>query len=404
MTNTPNRAGVPTVRLILILGTLSAFGPLTTDLYLPALPTIAQEFASPHVHQSMAIYFFGLALGQLFYGPLSDRVGRRPPLLFGCGLYTLATLGCALAPNMESLIALRLLQALGASVGMVTTLSVVRDLFDVRDSARVLSYLMLVMGVAPVLAPLLGGQILLYGDWRMVFGLLVVYGLVCIGLVAFALPESLPPSRRTKTPLSAVLPDYLRLLTDLRFQRFALPQSLMGAGFFAYLSGASLVFIGVYGVSAQNFGFVFGLNAFGLIAAAQLNTWLLGRYTGTQILTRSMAVMAVASVLLVVAASSGLGGMWAVWGLLFVCIAGSGLVRPNALAAVLAPYPERAGLASSLLGALGTGVGALAGAVLGLFPFKSALPLAIVIAAAYVLAVVIFWGIRWLYPAEGERE
>ena len=398
MINTPNRTGIPTTRLILILGTIAAYGPLTTDLYMPAMPTIARELDSSQVQQSMAIYFLGLAVGQMIYGPISDRIGRKRPLLFGCGLYVLASLGCAFAPNMESLIIFRLLQALGASVGMVTTLSIVRDVFEVQQSSRVLSYLMLVMGVAPILAPLLGGQILLYSSWRVIFLLLTVFGIVCVTLVLLALPETHPTERRNPNPLSTVFADYMHLLLDLRFLRYGLPQSLMGAGFFTYLAGASLVFIEVYGVSAQNFGFVFGLNAIGLIGAAQLNAFLLGRTSSFFILTRAMAVMVLASLLLVAVVLSGFGGMVGVWIMLFICVAGSGLVRPNAQAAAMAPFPERAGLASSLLGGLGTGVGALAGALLSFFHAQSALPMAVIIASAYTLALLIFWGIRLIFP------
>lgn len=392
----------PTVsrnRLILILGILSAYGPLSTDLYMPALPTIGRELHSLHVQQTMAVYFFGLAVGQLFYGPISDRIGRKRPLLFGCVLYSLACLGCALAPNMESLIAFRLLQALGASVGMVTTLSIVRDVFEFRESGKVLSYLMLIMGAAPILAPLLGGQILLYSSWRFIFVLLTLFGLTCLALVAFGLPETLREQSRNRSPLSTIFADYLRLLVDVRFLSYALPQSLMGAGFFTYLSGASPVFIGVYGVSPQHFGFIFGLNAIGLIGASQLNNRLLNSLPGRLILIRAMIVMVVAALSLVAVAYSGFGGMIGLWTVLFFCVALNGLVRPNAQAAVMAPFPERAGLASSLLGALGSGVGALAGSLLSLFKGESALPMALIIAAAYSLALLIFWGIRALYPA-----
>lgn len=399
MINTPKRAGVPTGQLILILGILSAYGPLSTDLYMPALPTIGREFHTDHVQQTMAVYFFGLAIGQLFYGPISDRVGRKGPLLFGCSLYALACLGCTLAPNLESLIIFRLLQSLGASVGMVTTLSIVRDVFEVRESGKVLSTLTLIMGAAPILAPLLGGQILLFSSWRFIFLLLTLFGLTCVALVAFRLPETLSDERRNRSPLTTIFSDYARLLVDLRFLSYALPQSLMGAGFFTYLSGASLVFIGVYGVSAQNFGFIFGLNSIGLIVSSQLNNWLLNRYPGRLILIRAMMVMTVAALALVAVAYSGFGGMIAVWILLFICVGVNGLIRPNAQAAVLAPFPERAGLASSLLGSLGSGMGALAGAALSLFQSQSALPMAVIIAAAYTSALLIFWGIRSFFPA-----
>lgn len=395
-----NRLAVSNRRLILILGVLSAYGPLSTDLYMPALPTIAREFNNPYVQQTIAAYFFGLAFGQLVYGPISDRVGRKRPLLFGCSLYALASLGCTLATSMEALIGFRLLQALGGSVGMVTTVSIVRDLFEVRQSARVFSYLVLVMGSAPILAPLLGGQILLYSNWRMIFLVLTLFGLLCVALVALGLPESHPKERRTQSPLSSIFRDYARLLRDPRYMAYALPSSLMGAGFFTYLSAASPVFIGVYGVSPQHFGLIFGLNALGLIAASQLNNLLLYRYPGKRIMLTAIAVMVVLALGLVGVAASGLGGMVGLWLVLFGCVAGMGLIRPNAQAGAMAPYPERAGLASSLMGALGSGVGALAGAALSLFKGESVLPMAVIIAVAYMVALLMFVGIRRVFEVD----
>ncbi len=379
-----------TWKLVIILGILSAYGPLTTDMYMPALPTLAQEFNTSRVQQTMAIYFLGLSLGQLFIGPISDRVGRKRPLMVGCALYSLASLGCALAPSIDSLIVLRLLQALGGCVGMVLTTSIVRDLFEVKQTARIFSYLMLVMGLAPILAPLIGGQILLYSSWRTIFLVLVAFGLLCLGLVAFALPESLSTERRNKNPLWAVLKEYKNLLQDSRFTRYALPNSLMGAGFFTYLAGASMVFIEVYGISAQNFGWIFGLNAVGLIASSQLNSLLLNHFPGQRILKSAMIGMAIAALVLAGIAATGFGGMIGLWIGLFVCIGGMGLIRPNAMAAVMAPFGKNAGIASSLLGGLGSSIGALAGALLSLFQTKSALPMAVIIAISYSLALVLF--------------
>lgn len=240
-----------TLKLILILGILSAYGPLTIDLYMPALPTIGQEFQTDRIQQTMSVYFLGMALGQLFMGPLSDKFGRKRPLLFGCALYALASLGCALSPSLEALLVCRFLQALGGCAGMVLTVSMVRDLFAVKDSARVFSYLVLVMGLAPILAPLIGGQLLLYSSWRVIFLVLMVFGLLCFVMVALGLPESLPQERRNKTALANLTGNYRQLLTDVRFIAYALPASFIGAGFTVYLASAALVFIEVYGVAPQ---------------------------------------------------------------------------------------------------------------------------------------------------------
>ena len=375
-----------TLNLILILGVLSAYGPLTIDLYMPALPTIGQEFQTDRIQQTMSVYFLGMALGQLFMGPLSDKFGRKRPLLFGCALYALASLGCALSPSLEALLAFRFLQALGGCAGMVLTVSMVRDLFAVKDSARVFSYLVLVMGLAPILAPLIGGQLLLYSSWRIIFLVLMVFGLLCFVMVAVGLPESLPPLRRNQTALANLAGNYRGLLTDIRFIAYALPGSFIGAGFTVYLASAALVFIEVYGVAPQHFGWIFGLNAVGLIGMSQVNAWLLRRYSSDFILNRATFALMLAALVLVLLAVTGFGGMVGLWVALFFCIGGSGLIRPNSTARAMAPFPEKAGSASALLNSIGSGLGALTGFLLSLFHAKSAVPMAGLLALCYVVA------------------
>jgi MFS transporter, DHA1 family, multidrug resistance protein len=377
------------LNLILILGILSAYGPITIDLYMPALPTIGREFQTERIGQTMSIYFLGMALGQLFVGPLSDKLGRKRPLLFGCAIYALASLGCALSWSLGSLLAFRFVQALGGCAGMVLTVSMVRDFFAVRDSARVLSYLVLVMGLAPILAPLVGGQLLLYLGWRVIFLVLVGFGVLCFVMVALGLPESLPKERRNSSALANLTGNYRQLFTDIRFMAYALPANFIGAGFQVYLAGAALVFIEVYGVAPQHFGWIFGLNAVGLIGMSQLNALLLRRYSSDTILNKAtFALMLVALVLLLVAVT-GFGGMIGVWIALFFCIGGSGLIRPNATARAMAPFPEKAGSASALLNSLGAGLGALTGFVLSLFHAQSAVPMAALIALCFVVAWVL---------------
>jgi MFS transporter, DHA1 family, multidrug resistance protein len=383
-----------TLKLILILGILSAYGPITIDLYMPALPTIGQEFQTERVGQTMSIYFLGMALGQLFMGPLSDKLGRKRPLLFGCLLYAAASLGCALSWSLGSLLAFRFLQALGGCAGMVLTVSMVRDFFAVKDSARVLSYLVLVMGLAPILAPLVGGQLLLYTGWRVIFLVLMGFGLLCFLMVALALPESLPSERRNKAALTNLAGNYRQLLTDIRFMSYALPANFIGAGFQVYLAGAALVFIEVYGVAPQHFGWIFGLNAVGLIGMSQVNAWLLRRYSSDTILNKATFALMLVAVVLLLVAVTGFGGMIGVWVALFFCIGGSGLIRPNATARAMAPFAEKAGSASALLNSLGASLGALVGYVLSLFRVESAVPLAALIAFCFVVAWLLLVAFR----------
>ncbi|MBK8797965.1 MAG: Bcr/CflA family multidrug efflux MFS transporter [Anaerolineales bacterium] len=382
-------------KLALILGVLAAFGPLSIDTYLPALPTIAEEFGTTTaaVQQTLSAFFIGLSLGQLFYGPISDRVGRRGPLLFGCAMYTVVSLGCAFAPSVAGLMGLRFLQALGSSAGVVIGRSVVRDRFDERESARMYSFLVLVMGVAPITAPLIGGQLLVAFGWRAIFFVLAAFGLLCLLMVWFGLEESLPEARRTREGLGHALRGYGALLADRRYMGFALAGGLASAAMFAYISGSAFVFIELNGVSPDRFGFFFGANAFGLIAASQLNRWLLARYTSTRLLTAALSVTATAALLLFATTWAGMGGFPLLLALLFITIASTGMVGPNATALAMAPYGRRAGSASALLGATQFMAGAVAGALVGVLANGTALPMTGVIALCGVSAFV---SLRWV--------
>jgi DHA1 family bicyclomycin/chloramphenicol resistance-like MFS transporter len=378
-------------RLAIILGTLTAFAPLSIDMYLPGLPAIAREFRSDTAaaQQTLAIFFLGLALGQVLYGPLSDRLGRRPPLLFGCALYALAALGCALSASLQALVALRLVQALGGCAGIVIGRSVVRDLFDQRESARMYSFLMLVMGLAPITAPLIGGQVLVAFGWRAIFLILSGFGLTCLALVLFGLRETLPAERRTRAGLAAALRAYGGLLADGRFMGYALAGGLASGAMFAYIAGSPFVFIELNGVPPERYGLLFGANALGLILASQCNRWLLARYHGGQILTAALAVTAGSGLLLATITAAGVGGFAGMLALLFCCIASTGLVQPNATAAAMAPYGRRAGSAAALLGAVQFAIGAGAGALVGALHNGTALPMVGTIAACGAAAFLI---------------
>jgi DHA1 family bicyclomycin/chloramphenicol resistance-like MFS transporter len=380
------------VRLTIILGTLSAFGPLSIDMYLPGLPGIGREFGveTAAAQQSLSAFFIGLALGQAFYGPIADRVGRRLPLLFGCILYTIASLGCVFAPTIGSLIGLRFAQALGGCAGMVIARSVVRDLFDARESARIYSFLMLVMGLAPITAPLIGGQLLLFFGWRAIFVVLAAFGLLCAALVLFGLPETLPPERRSTAGLGQALAAYGSLIRDRQFMGFALAGGFISAGMFVYIAGSPFVLIELYGVAPEHYGWIFGANALGLIAASQLNRRLLQRYNGETIMRVAIGTIVISGLVLVAVAATGLGGLAGLLPPLFVCIAGYGLVVPNATAAAMALYGAMAGSASALLGTLQFSVGAMAGILVGVLHNGTALPMAGMIAACAIAALLAF--------------
>ena len=375
-------------RLVLILGALTAMGPLAIDMYLPALPTIAREFHTDvaAVQVSLAVYFAGIALGQAFYGPLSDGVGRKPALYFGLAVFIVSSIGCARAGSVRALVAFRFLQALGGCAPLVVPRAVVRDHFDQLGSVRMLSFLMLVMGLAPILAPLIGGQLLVIFGWRSVFWLLTGYASVWLVLVTIFLPESLPAERRRRQPIGAVLAIYARLARDRAYIGHVLCGALIFAGLLAYIAGSPFVFIELFHVPPERYGLFFGINAFGIIAASQVNRWLAGRVEARRIVGVMLSVAMAASLALLVDAYSGFGGFRGILVPLFCFITCHGFVLPNTTALAMAPHGQVAGSASALLGTIQFVLGATAGALVGVFANGTAVPLAAVIAGCGVAA------------------
>jgi len=373
-------------RLALILGALTAMGPLAIDMYLPSLPTIADEFGTRTgvVQVSLSVYFTGIAIGQAFYGPLSDRIGRKPVLYVGLLVFIAASIGCGLARGVEALIGFRFLQALGGCAPLVVPRAVVRDHFEQHESVRMLSLLMLVMGLAPILAPLIGGQLLVAFGWRSVFAVLAIYATVWLGLVWLFLPESLPPERRRREPIGRVLAIYGRLLGDRVFMAHVLSGSLVFAGLLAYISGSPLVFIELFDVAPDRFGLYFGANACGIIAASQINRLLAGRVDTGRIVRVTLAVAMTASLVLLVDAASGFGGFAGILVPLFCFIFCHGFILPNTTALAMEAHGHVAGSASALLGTLQFVMGAFSGALVGLLANGTAIPFAGVIAACGV--------------------
>lgn len=381
------------VRLVLILGALTAFASLSIDMYLPSFPTLEEDLqaTSSAVQFSLAAFFVGMALGQALYGPLADRFGRKRPLYAGISLYVLASVGCALAPNIETLIGLRFVQAVGGCAGIVVARAMVRDLFDREASAKVFSLLTLVLGVAPILAPLLGGYVLKFFGWRAIFGILVVFGLACLIAAAGGLRETLPESARHNhtSPIRGALRIYGQLLTDRRFNGYAFAGGIAQAGMFAYISGSPFVFIKLYGVPEQTYGWFFGLNAFGLIAASQVNHRLLTGWKSDAILSRILLIVAGFGIWLLTMAFTGWGGLWGLLLPLFGFVASLGFSFPNAIAGAMAHQAHRAGSASALLGTIQFGAATIAGAMVGAFHAHSAVPMAAVMAVCGMMALVL---------------
>ncbi|MDO3686116.1 multidrug effflux MFS transporter [Micromonospora sp. C28ISP2-4] len=378
------------LKLVLVLGSLIAVGPLTIDMYLPALPAIVTDFGttSAAVQLTLTGTLAGLAVGQLLIGPLSDAIGRRRPLIAGLLLHILASALCVVAPNVAVLGVLRVVQGLGVAATAVVAMAVVRDLFSGSAFATMLSRLLLVMGAAPVLAPTLGGGVLRWTDWRGVFVVLAVFGVLLVVLATLGLPETLPPARRQRGGVVATVMNYGGLLRDRVFVGLVLVAGLAMAALFAYVAGSSFVLQDTYGLDEQEFGLAFGAGAVGLIGATQYNVRLLRRYPSQWILVTSLAAGTVAGLALVVFAATGFGGLPALLVSLWLVLAAAGLAMPNAPALALSRHGEAAGTASALLGAVQFGVGAVAAPLVGVLG-TGAVAMALVVAGGMVAALVV---------------
>ena len=352
--------------LIIILASLTAFSPLSIDMYLPSFPQIAAEFgvSVARVELSLATFFIGLSCGQLLYGTATDRFGRKKPLYIGLSLYCAASLLCALAPNSGTLIALRLFPALGACGGIVIARATVRDLFDTQESARVFSLLMLVMGAAPILAPLFGGYVALLFGWRAIFAVVAAISAVCLLAVYRYLPETREPNPQVRPGRSFRI--YLDIIKNRSFLGYTLAGGLAQAGMFAYITGSPFVFIEYFGVPAQYFGWLFGANALGLIALSQLNARLVRAHGPTRILRGCLLATAGLGLVLIVTGVFGFG-FWGVAVPIFLYVASLGMILPNATAGALAEQTENAGAASALIGTLQYGLAAVASSLVSHF-------------------------------------
>jgi DHA1 family bicyclomycin/chloramphenicol resistance-like MFS transporter len=377
--------------VVLLLGSLIALGPLSIDLYLPALPDLTDDLsATPSsVQLTLTGILVGLGLGQLLIGPLADIYGRRRPLLVGIAVNVVTALLCAIAPTIVVLDVLRVLQGVGAAAASVVAMAVVRDLFTGRAAAAVISRLVMVMGLAPVLAPSLGSAVLQVGSWRTVFVVLAGLGVLLGALAAFGLKETLPPERRTAPGLRTTLQGYGVLLRDRSLVGFMMVASLTMAAVFAYVSGASFVLQDGFGLDERTFGLLFGVGAVGLIVSSQVNVALLRRFSPGTILSAALTVAALAGVVLLVDAVTGMGGLLGIMIPIWVVMVMVALCGPNATALALAEHGQRAGAAAALLGAAQFVVGAAIAPLTGLGEAGSAVPMAATIAGALLLAAVL---------------
>ena len=374
---------------IFIFGFLSAIAPLSIDIYLPALPMLREALGANEAQTllTLSAFFVGFGTGQLFLGPLSDRFGRKRPLLAGLIVYGVASVACARASSMPDLIVWRFVQAFGGSIVPTLVQAMVRDLYDRDQSARILSLNMLVTASAPVVAPLIGGQVLLWLDWRAIFWVLVGFGLVAL-LAALALPETLGESRRNEAHPLAMLLGYFELLRSRRYVGYVACSTFYFCCLFAFIAGSPFVYIEYFGVPPQYYGFLFGVNMLGMIATTFINSRIVVRRGADRLLRIACWIGAAGAVVLLATGLRGVGGVAGIALPLFVVLSVLTVVASNAISGALSVFPNRAGSAAALAGALQFGAGALTSAVVGWFADGTPRPMIVVICAGAIAALV----------------
>lgn len=377
-----------TLALAVILGSVTAMTPLAIDMYLPAFPTIADDLktAQSGVQLSLTSFFIGLAIGQLFYGPVADKYGRKLPLMIGLMIASLASFLCASAPTIDALIAYRFLQALGVCAGAVIARAIVRDLFTPKEGARFFSLLMAIMGVAPILAPLLGSGVTAYLGWPWIFNIIAGSGFLALFAVAVFLPETHAGNPGIR--FSRTFHTYGSILGNRTFLKYALAGGLANAGMFAYIAGASFVLQEHFGTSPTFFAIAFGSNAFGLIGLTQLNRYLLNRHSFPSILKVGFALLLLSGIVLVFAGFMD-APLWLFLLPLFIFIASLGMVMPNSMAGALATEDTRAGSASALSGSLTFMAAFASSAAVGAMADKTPFALALVMGTCALMAFLV---------------
>jgi DHA1 family bicyclomycin/chloramphenicol resistance-like MFS transporter len=377
--------------IVLILGSLSTVSPFSIDMYLPAFPQIAHDLGTTPAEISLSVsgYFIGLALGQLFYGPLLDRFGRKLPLYAGMSLFILASFGCAAAPTPSAFIAFRLLQAVGGCVASVGAVAMVRDFFPVEDSAKILSLLILVLSVSPLFAPTVGSFVATTAGWPWIFAILGSFAIFVMAIVALFLPEGHKPDPDISLKPRAILGEFLKIIENPRFYTYAIGGAFSFAGLFVYVTGSPIIFIGTYHVGVRAYGLIFAGLAVSFIGGSQFNIWLSRRHQDQKIFRIALVCQNVIILIMLLGTALGWFGLAANIVLLLLYLPFCGMAYPNAAAIALSPFHKNIGSASALLGFIQMGIGAFASTGVGLLHASSSLPIYAVMATTAVIGLVI---------------
>jgi DHA1 family bicyclomycin/chloramphenicol resistance-like MFS transporter len=378
-------------KVILILGLLSAIGPFSIDMYLPGFPAIAADLNTTvaKVGLSLSSFFIGISAGQMLYGPLLDRFGRKKPLYIGITVYLIASIGCAMTTSVDTLIWLRLLQALGSCAGMVASRAMVRDIFPVNENAKVFSLLMLVVGVSPIIAPTLGGYLSSEYSWHYVFIVLAIMAAIILVSIHFYMPESKKPDPTFSLKPKPIINSFLNVAKEPQFYTYALTGSIASAGLYAYISGSPSVFMEIYKVTEKQYGWIFALVAIGLISSSQINTLLLRKYKSEQVVVVALLCQSLTGIILFTGALFGFLGLFSTIFLCFIFLSCQGFTFPNTSALSLAPFSKTAGSASALLGSIQMGIGACTSALVSYLNNGTTLPMTAVMGCCAIVSFTI---------------
>jgi DHA1 family bicyclomycin/chloramphenicol resistance-like MFS transporter len=379
------------ITLILILGSLTALGPFSIDMYLPGFESIAKDLDTTvnKVSLSLSSYFIGISAGQLLYGPLLDRFGRKTPLYIGLLVYILASLGCAVTTNIDVFIVLRFIQAVGSCAAAVASMAMVRDVFPVNDSPKVFSLLMLVVGLSPMLAPTIGGYVIAGLGWHIIFIILACMGAAVLLASRFGLPHTRKPDTSISLRPKPIISNFKKVLIHPQFYTYALSGAVAFSGLFTYVAGSPILFMDIFDVSEKTYGWIFAFMSVSFIGTSQLNSLLLRKYKSEQLVYWGLALQCIVSTLFLLAALNNWLDLYGTIAMLFLYLGCLGLTNPNTAGLALAPFSHNAGSASALMGALQLGLGALASMIVGVLVKKSMVPMVAIMACSTILALLI---------------
>lgn len=378
-------------KLILILGSLTALGPFSIDMYLPGFAGIAKDLNTTvaNVAMTLSSYFIGISAGQLLYGPLLDRYGRKKPLFIGLLVYIAASLGCVFVQDIDTFIGLRFIQAVGSCAATVASVSMVRDLFPVRDIPKVFSLLMLVVGLSPMLAPTVGGYVTDAYGWHMVFFILMCIGIVILLAAQFGLPNSYTPDTTISLKPKPILANFASVLKEPQFYTYAFTGSIAFSGLFTYVAASPILFMDVFKVDAKTYGWIFAFMSLSFILASQLNSVLLKWFSSEKMIYGALVAQSVIVLTFLICSIYDLLGLYETIAMLFLFLACLGISNPNTAGLTLAPFARNAGSASALMGAIQLGLGALASFAVGVFVKDSMVPMVVIMTVSTIAALIV---------------